>query len=183
MSRSLEAGGSDIIDPAAPWSLDDLFDAHYERVTRVIGRVIHDQARAEEIAVEVFLKWNRNPKAHGSGAEGWIYRTATREALDELRRQLRRRHYEKVFAAILPKAPQTPEQIYETDRERDRVRTVLTAINGRMASLLLLWSEGLSYREMAAALDIQLNYAGSLLSRAQEAFRKEYRKRYGTESE
>jgi hypothetical protein len=37
--------------------LDAIFRAHYDRVARVIGRVIHDQARAEELAVEVFLKW------------------------------------------------------------------------------------------------------------------------------
>ena len=36
--------------------LDAIFRAHYERMARVIGRVIHDQARAEELAVEVFLK-------------------------------------------------------------------------------------------------------------------------------
>jgi len=45
--------------------LDEIFRAHYERIARVIGRVIHDQARAEEIAVEVFLKWWRNPQARG----------------------------------------------------------------------------------------------------------------------
>jgi hypothetical protein len=36
----------------------------------------------------VFLKWSRHPNAHGDGAEGWLYRTAVRGALDELRRQL-----------------------------------------------------------------------------------------------
>jgi RNA polymerase sigma-70 factor (ECF subfamily) len=49
--------------------LDATFRAHYERMARVIGRVIYDQARAEELAVEVFLKWWRNPQAHGEHAE------------------------------------------------------------------------------------------------------------------
>jgi DNA-directed RNA polymerase specialized sigma24 family protein len=40
--------------------LDAIFRAHYERIARVIGRVIHDQARAKELAVEIFLKWWRN---------------------------------------------------------------------------------------------------------------------------
>ena len=56
------------------------FAAHYERVSRVIGRVIHDQSRAEEIAVEIFLKWWRNPRARGEHAEGWLYRAAVRKA-------------------------------------------------------------------------------------------------------
>ena len=160
--------------------LDHLFGAHYERVARVIGRVIQNQARAEEIAVEVFLKWSRNSKAHGKGAEGWIYRTAVREALDEWRRQARRQRFEKVFAPFIRK-PLTPEQQYAVGVEQNNVQTVLGAMNGRMASILLLWSEDLSYLEIAGALDINPSYVGSLLSRAQETFRKEYVKRYGTE--
>src|SRR5262245_45480868 len=58
-----------------------LFQAHYARLTRVVGRIVHDQARAEEIAVDVFLRWQRHPSAHGDGAEGWLYRTAARQAL------------------------------------------------------------------------------------------------------
>ena len=79
--------------------LDAIFRAHYERIARVIGRVIHDQARAEELAVEVFLKWWRNPQAHGEQAAGWLYRTAVREALDELRRQTRRSRFERLFSS------------------------------------------------------------------------------------
>jgi RNA polymerase sigma-70 factor, ECF subfamily len=58
-------------------ALDEIFRAHYERVARVIGRVIHDQTRAEELAVEVFLKWWRNPRAHGEHAEGWLLKWET----------------------------------------------------------------------------------------------------------
>ena len=53
-------------------------------------QVIHDQARAEELAVQVFLKWWRNPQAHGEQAQGRLYRTSLREALDESRRRTRR---------------------------------------------------------------------------------------------
>lgn len=168
------------MDCGTSGQLDLLFSAHYERIARVIGRVIHDQARAEEIAVEVFLKWCRNPKAHGEHAEGWLYRTAVREGLDELRRQVRRNRFERVFAPFLGE-PRTPEQLYSAQTGRRNVRTVLAALDRRSASLLLLWSEDVSYREIAAALEVAPNYVGSLLSRALDAFRKEYLKRYGNE--
>jgi RNA polymerase sigma-70 factor, ECF subfamily len=157
--------------------LDALFEEHYERVARVVGRVISDAGRAEEIAVEVFLKWSRHPEAQGERAEGWIYRTAAREALDEWRRQARRARFEKVFAPFLPK-PLNPEQISLAQDERRRVRSVLAALDKRSASALLLWAEEMSYREIAGALDVNPSYVGSLLSRAQEAFRKEYGRRY-----
>ena len=161
--------------------LETIFRAHYERIARVIGRVIHDQARAEELAVEVFLKWWRTPAAQGGQAEGWLYRAAVRRALDEFRSEVRRNRFERLFG-IGRQSPPTPEQVFAATAEQQRVRTVLGALNGRYAELLLLRSQDLSYQEIAVSLALNPTYVGSLISRAQEAFRKEYRKRYGTES-
>ena len=172
---------SNLKEAANPERLDIMFRAHYERITRAIGRIIHDQARAEELAVEVFLKWWRSPRAHGEHAEGWLYRTIAREALDEFRRQTRRNRFERVFSFHRP-APPTPEQLYAVSAERHRVRTVLGALGRRHSELLLLWSQGLSYQEIAVSLAVNSNYVGSLISRAQTAFRKEYLNRYGNES-
>ena len=161
--------------------LDAIFRAHYERIARVIGRVIHDQACAEELAVEVFLKWWRNPQAHGEHAEGWLYRTAVREALDELRRQTRRSRFERLFSFVR-ESPKTPEHLYAVTAEQHRVRIVLATLSRRHAELLLLWSQGFSYQEMAVSLTVRPDYVGSLVKRAQDAFRKEYLKRYGNKS-
>ncbi|MBL8209574.1 MAG: sigma-70 family RNA polymerase sigma factor [Bryobacterales bacterium] len=160
--------------------LDTLFDAHYGRIARVIGRVICDQARAEELAVEVFVKWQRNPSAHGEQAEGWLYRTAVREAVDEWRKQARRERFERLFSS-LRRSPPTPQQLYEADAQQANVRTVLAAIDQRHAQVLLLWAEDLTYREIAAAAQLNVTSIGSLLSRAQTAFRKEYERRYGNQ--
>src|SRR5215831_8441832 len=80
--------------------LEIVFRAQYERIARVIAGVIRDHARAEELAVEVLLKWDCHPAAHGEKADGWLYRTALRTALNELRREVRRSRYETVFAFI-----------------------------------------------------------------------------------
>jgi RNA polymerase sigma-70 factor (ECF subfamily) len=159
-------------------ALDEIFRAHYERVARAIGRIIHDQARAEEIAVEVFLKWWRNPQAQGEHAEGWLYRAAVRKALDELRSQARRARFERL-AGFLRQSPPTPEDAFAASAEQQRVRTVLGALKPRDAEVLLLRSGDLTYQQIAAALALKANYVGSLLSRAEEAFRKEYVRRYG----
>ncbi|HKE21691.1 MAG TPA: sigma-70 family RNA polymerase sigma factor [Bryobacteraceae bacterium] len=158
--------------------LDEIFRAHYERVARVIGRVIHDQARAEEIAVETFLKWWRNPQAQGEHAEGWLYRASVRKALDELRSQTRRKRFERLVG-LSRQSPPTPEHLYAASVEQQRVRTVLGALKPKYAELLLLRSEDLTYQEIAISLALKPNYVGSLISRAEGAFRKEYLKRYG----
>jgi RNA polymerase sigma-70 factor, ECF subfamily len=159
-------------------ALDEIFRAHYERVARVIGRVIHDQARAEEIAVEIFLKWWRTPRAHGEHAEGWLYRASVRKALDELRSQTRRKRFDRLVG-LARHSPPTPEQLFAASIEQERVRAVLGALNPRHAEILLLRSEDLTYQQIAVSLGINPNSLGSLIGRAEEAFRKEYVKRYG----
>ena len=76
-----------------PFDLEAVFRAHYRRITGIIARVVRDPARAEELAVEVFLKLWREPKAQGDRTTGWLYRTAVRHGLDELRRDMRRARY------------------------------------------------------------------------------------------
>jgi RNA polymerase sigma-70 factor (ECF subfamily) len=155
------------------------FHAQYERVARVIARVVKDQARAEELAVEVFLKFWRSPSAHGEKAEGWLYRTAVRQGLDELRHRTRRSRYEQMLG--LGRRVPTPEDVRTSAEEQEQVRLVLAVLESGQAELLLLRSHGLSYEELAAALELNPVSIGTLLSRAQDAFRKEYIKRYGKE--
>lgn len=163
----------------APSRFETLFCAQYERIARVIARVVRDQARAEELAVEVFLKLWRNPQAQGEKAGGWLYRAAVRRGLDELRHRTRRSRYEGLFG-IARRVP-TPEDVRTTSEAQERVRLVLAAIETRQAELLLLRSHGLSYEELAVALELNVVSIGTLLNRAQQAFRKEYIKRYGEE--
>jgi RNA polymerase sigma-70 factor (ECF subfamily) len=162
--------------------LEAIFNAQYERLARVIAGVIRDRARAEELAVEVFLKWSRHPKAHGKRAEGWLYRTAIRMGLNELRSETRRNRYESLFGFFsLTRRTPTPEDVRAANETQQRVRLVLSCIGFRHAELLLLRNEGFSYDELATALDIHPASIGTLLGRAQHAFRKEYTRRYGEE--
>lgn len=126
----------------------------------------------------MFVKWQRNRGAQGDQAEGWLYRTAAREAIDEWRKQARRQRFERLFSSLRG-SPPTPQEVYEADAEQTNVRSVLAAIDRRQAQVLLLWAEDLTYREIAASAQVNFTSVGSLLSRAQTAFRKEYERRYG----
>jgi RNA polymerase sigma-70 factor, ECF subfamily len=167
---------------AASLDIEALFRAHYGRVARIIERVIRDRGRSEELAVEVFLKLWRNEKAQHENVEAWLYRVAVRTGIDGLRRQTRRAHYERALAWIRPRsASANPEQLHSASEEHERVRAVLSAINPRHAQFLLLRSQDFTYDEVAAILNLNPASIGTLLSRAQESFRKEYIKRYGKE--
>ena len=110
-------------------------------------------------------------------ADGWLYRTAVRMGLDELRRQTRQSRYER-FVEFVRRSP-TPEQVWAVREEQEKVRRVLGILKPREAELLVLRSHGLSYDELASALNLNPVSLGTLISRAQQAFRREYIKRYG----
>jgi RNA polymerase sigma-70 factor (ECF subfamily) len=162
-----------------PFDIEAVFCAQYQRVARMIQRVVRDPARAEELAVEVFLKLWHDRKVSEPQVEGWLCRVAVRTALNELRRQARQTRYESVLDFL--RGVPNPEEIRVADEARERVRTVLRAVRPREAELLLLRSHGLSYDEVAGALGCNAASVGTLLRRAQLAFRKEYVRRYGEE--
>ncbi len=164
-------------DTPASFDFETTFSAHYAPIARAIARIIHDKGRAEELAVDAFWKLLQNPQAHGSHTGGWLQRTAIRLALDELRRRARRSRYER----FIPwgSRPQTPDDLFSANEEQGRARAVLASIAIRDAELLLLRYDGASYDELATSLQLNPASIGTLLSRAQQAFRKEYIKRYG----
>jgi RNA polymerase sigma-70 factor, ECF subfamily len=162
---------------APAFDFETTFRAEYSHIARVIARVVQDPARAEELAAEAFWKLSRTPSAQGANSSGWLYRAATRMALDELRKQLRRKKCEGLFSPN--RATRTPEEHHQQAEEQDRVRLVLARLKKTQGQLLILRSHGLTYDEIAQALDINPASIGTLLRRAEEAFRKEYLSRYG----
>lgn len=162
--------------------IETLFRMHYAKTARIIARVVRNRARAEELAVEVFLKLWRRGISDVDCLEAWISRVAARSGLDELRRQTRRRKYEGLLEWLnVGKTPATPEDLHRSSEEQDRVRVVLGALNAKQAEFLLLSSDGFSYAELAAVTGVNRASVGTTLARAREAFRKEYLRRYGKE--
>lgn len=160
------------------FDFEAFFHDHYERIARVTARVVGDYGRAEDLAAEALWKLWRTPQVHGGNAAGWLYRTAVRMSLNELRSGRRRQHYESM--SDISRGALTPEEAHATEEERRQVRQVLAVLPERQAELLVLRSSGLSYEEVADALGLNSSSVGTLIARAQRAFRKEYVKLYGT---
>lgn len=163
------------------FDFEETFHSQYPRIARVIARLVQDPGRAEELAVEVFWKLLDKPNAQGPQVAGWLYRTGVRMGLDELRKRKRQTRYEGESRLSRPNP--TPEQIYSENEKQRRVQGVLAKLSEREAGLLLGFSAGWSYQEIAEGLDLNPGSVGTLLRRAKEAFRKEYVKRYGQEAE
>ena len=161
----------------APPDFETVFRQYYAHVARLIVRMVRDPGRAEELAVDVFCSLLRSPRVLGQNPGAWLHRTAVRAGLYEIRRLARRDRVVHLMGREEP--PADPAQVHEAAEEQRQVRAVLAGMDRRKAEMLVLRSSGLSYEDLAAALDLNPASVGTLLNRAQEAFRKEYIKRYG----
>jgi RNA polymerase sigma-70 factor (ECF subfamily) len=171
-ASALESERHDVVP-----DLERVFRLHYARITKLIARITRDPGRAEELAVEVFLRWKANRTEDDRAITGWLSRTAVRLALDEVRRQDRRGRLAHVEASL--RVQPNPEEIYHSEDQRARVVAVLSRLKPRDADILTLRAQGMSYEELAELLSINTASIGKLVSRAQHAFRREYLKCYG----
>jgi RNA polymerase sigma factor (sigma-70 family) len=161
----------------AECGFDALFRSYFGRLARLLFRVTGDIGRAEDVAAEAFWRLHRRPPLTTENLEGWLYRTGLRIALDQLKSERRRARYEALVGLF--HSAIAPEAIVEEREKRTRIRQTLGALKTEQVALLLLRSEGFTYAEIAAALNLKLTSVGALLARAEARFRKEYVKRYG----
>ena len=156
-------------------SFDELFLRYYSRIYAVVFRLTGDAAEADDIAQETFIRLYRQPpeaagREHNVG--GWLYRVAVNLAYNALRAARRRTVYE---LAADRGSIADPESVTQQHEERLRVRSALAELPPQQAQLLMLRHAGLSYKELAAALDVAPTSIGTLLARAERAFEVRYR--------
>ncbi len=152
--------------------LESIFRRHYPLVVGVAAGVLGSRDQAEDVAQDVFLSFGGSSVPAGE-ARGWLCVAAAHTALN-LRRSGRRRasREETTAAADDPVASDVAEAVV-TLEERRRVRTALARLPRKQAVALVLRHSGLSYAEVAAALDLSPGSVGTTVRRAESALRKE----------
>jgi len=174
LSVTLPASGHDSHATALPAAFERLFRNEYGRVVGIANRILNDTAAAEDVAQEVFLSFYRAHTADASYAPAWLHTAAAHAALNALRARARRDRREAADAVAPDTAdPGDPVERAVAAETRDEVRAILARLPERSAVLLALRYSGLSYAEIAAALDVRASSVGTLLRRAEEAFRRE----------
>ena len=158
---------------------------NYARLAGVVFRIVGDYSRAEELAEEAF--WRLYHQAYGGdrfNPGGWVYRTATRLAIDDLRAEARRGRYEQEAGPTLIAGPRSdPLNVVLTSERCAQVRKALTFLRPGNALLLILRASGFSYQELAETLKMKRGSVGTRLIRAEAAFRKHYSRLYGNKEE
>ena len=150
--------------------LEEVFRADYSRVVAVAAGVLGSRDQAEDVAQEVFLSFARS-SVPGSAASGWLSVAAVHTALNLLRSGRRRVAREEAVRTD-PVEPDVADSVV-TREEHGRVRAALARLPRKQAVALVLRHSGLSYAEVASALDMSPGSVGTTVRRAESALRKE----------
>jgi RNA polymerase sigma factor (sigma-70 family) len=152
--------------------LAEVFRRDYPLVVGVAARVLGSRDLAEDVAQEVFLAFGRT-EVPVAEARGWLSVAAAHTALNVMRSGRRRASHEVAAATAQATVVSDVAETVVTQEERRAVRSALGRLPRTQAVALVLRHSGLSYADVAAALDLSPSSVGTTVRRAESALRKE----------
>lgn len=160
-----------------------LYERHAEFVFRIAYRFVRDEEDAQDITQSVFVSLMQSARRYRPEAKvtTWIYRIVVNRCLNHRSRERGRQRVtsstpEALAAASAPEWEQ-PDRLVERAEQTTRLREAVLHLPERQRmALLLRTDEGLSYAEIASAMDCSRSSLESLIFRARVALGKALRK-------
>ena len=161
-------------------AFDVLVLKYQHKVVKLVLRYVRNPAEAEDVAQEAFIKAYRAlPKFRGDSAfYTWLYRIAINTAKNAaasrgrspIEYELDRDGEESYDVQARMKDTATPEALAMTEEIRSTVNAAIEALPEDLRTAIVLRElEGLSYEEIAAAMDCPVGTVRSRIFRAREA--------------
>lgn len=163
--------------PGATFSaFERFFRENYATVVRIAHGVTGDAQAAQDVAQDVFVSAFRQfpDPDRAPAAAGWVRAAAAHTSLNAIRGERRRDRRQELCAPAPP--PDSPEESVLAAESRAEVRHALQRLPRRSAAVLVLRHSGLSYAEVAEAMNVSVGHVGTMLRRAESALRKELQK-------
>lgn len=162
-------------------AFDQLVERYQRRLLRLVLRLLRDQAEAEDVVQEAFLRAYRAlPRFRGDAAfYTWLYRIALNGARNAILRRRQRGGPQGVTAPQLP-APVgeigTPESMLLSKQVMQTIDAAMDALPLDLRTAIVLREiEGLSYEEIAQVMACPLGTVRSRIFRARETIARRLR--------
>jgi RNA polymerase sigma-70 factor (ECF subfamily) len=163
-------------------AFNQIVRAYQTQVYRTAYRVLGEQASAEDATQDAFVSAFKHIRAYRGGSfKAWLLRIVTNACYDQLRVKQRRPTASLDAMLIDPDnpapgidhaAPESPQDFAERQELNSTIQTGLATLppDQRM-TLILVDIEGLSYDQVAQAMQTNIGTVKSRLSRARLALR------------
>lgn len=150
-------------------AFQELFERFYPMIHAFCYRICLDQAQAQDIAQETFIKAARSLHTYRreSAFKAWLYRIATNASRDWLRQKMRRNRLAEVIAE------QWSEKSACVGPDHSRVAEALGALPEQLRlAVVLTFYEGMNHATAAKVLDCAEATVSWRVFRAKQKLRK-----------
>jgi RNA polymerase sigma-70 factor (ECF subfamily) len=162
-------------------AFESLIRRHEGRVFGLLMRMLGNREDAEDVAQETFISLHRHGHRfrHDARFSTFVYRVAANAALNRRRTlgrknaRLRKLQLRQAAGDDLPATPRSPESAAFGTQIQAQVQDALLELPDDLRIATVLYDiEGLSYREIASALEIPEGTVKSRIHRARNALRE-----------
>jgi RNA polymerase sigma-70 factor, ECF subfamily len=153
---------------------DKIYKENYRAMHRVASKILNKNEAIADIVQDVFICLyhaieNQTSIKH---APSWLYRVTYNKCIDYLRGQKRFQNIDTV------KDFSEDDETLERNETIDIVQHTLSKLKADEKMLVVLYSEGLSYKEIAQVTGIRFSSVGKMLSRALNKVENELKKEH-----
>jgi RNA polymerase sigma-70 factor, ECF subfamily len=152
-----------------------LFEAHKDRVYSIALRYCGNESAAMDIAQETFLRLFSSIREFRGGAsfDSWLYRVVVNRCLDHQRRGRRLIPLlEGLLDIVRAPADSALEELVRAETAKDVQKMVGTLPPEQRMVVVLRYTEGLGYEEIAEILGCSAGTVASRLNRAHKVLER-----------
>jgi RNA polymerase sigma-70 factor, ECF subfamily len=158
---------------------NNIYQQHYATVFRLVSKFTLGSHETDDIVQDVFVKLYLQIEA-GVIVEypkTWLYKVATNACLNSIGRNKETHSIENISHLEAGAADSVDLKI-ETDEQQRMLQNALLKLNENERTIVILYSEGLSYKEIAEASGVRFSSIGKVLSRSLEKLKPLLKNQY-----
>ena len=146
------------------------YRSNYQRLFRIAAKMLHDSDAARDVVHDVFMAYyfNSENKKAINDSKNWLIRCTINKGVDFLRKN------KKIVSDETVVRQDNTSQNIDNQIGLMSLSNLISKLDGKDQSLVVLYSEGYSYKEIAEITSMNFNSVGKTLSRILEKLRRDY---------
>nr|WP_319398339.1 sigma-70 family RNA polymerase sigma factor [uncultured Carboxylicivirga sp.] len=142
---------------------ETIYQMYYQGLLRAAQQMLSNREEAGDVVHEVFVSLYNRMQSHSAeinNVKSWLYRAVMNKCIDAGRSQKNIQSLEGV--SVVTEDINIDDNNYQTKI----LQTALLSLNEKERMMVVLYSQGLSYKEIAETAEVNFTSVGKTLSRS-----------------
>ena len=146
------------------------YRSNYQLLFRIAAKMLRDTDAARDVVHDVFMAYYfvLNDKKVIKDEKNWLIRCTINKGVDFLRKN------KKIVSNETVAKSDNTLQTIDSQLDLISISNLISKLDAKDQSLVVLYSEGYSYKEIAEIIGMNFNSVGKTLSRILKKLRRDY---------